>query len=211
MHTDFRSTCRRQGLERLLSADHGEDHPPHLPRRRRLDAVVAAPGHHRGREPVTRQFHRAQFRRQPRRQPVLVLLGIRPKPVRRPDLTPVPLDRLALQVVVRPRSGRNLHLLGHVLHRGGRHLLDRLREPGLHLEELQQQSEPEPGRPGLVPHPLHVVFEQRPDLDQVLRLPVLPHPRSSTPARDHSFSSTRRPARGNDDHNSHAALHICSP
>src|SRR4051812_43089517 len=51
----------------------------------------------------------------------------------------------------------------------------RLREPGLHLEELQQQREAEPGRPGLVPHSLHVVFEQRPALDQVPRLPVLPH------------------------------------
>ena len=77
--------------------------PPHLPGRRRLDVVVAAPGHDRGRQPVPRQFHRAQLGGQPRGQPVLVLLGVRAEPVRRPDFAPMPLDRLALPVVLRPR------------------------------------------------------------------------------------------------------------
>jgi hypothetical protein len=166
----------RAAEEPLLEVpDRLADQPPHLPGCWRFDVVVAATGGHRGFQPVPGQLHRAQFGGQPPSQPVLVLLGVRAEPVRRPDLTQMPLDRLALPVVVRPRLRRHLHLLSHVLHCGGRYLLGRPREPGLHLEELQQQCEPEPGRPGLGPHPLHIVFEQRSDLDQVLRLQVLPH------------------------------------
>jgi hypothetical protein len=36
--------------------------------------------------------------------------------------------------------------------------------------------------PDLFRTPLHVVFEQRPDLDQVLRFPVLSHALASSPA-----------------------------
>ncbi len=144
--------------------------------RGQLQPPVTALGNHRRRQPISRQLHRTQFSGQPLGQPILVLLGVRPEPVRFPNLLTVSLDPVALPVVVRPRPGGDLHLLGNVLHRRGGHLLRGLREPGLHLEKLEQQREAQPGRPGLVPHLLHVVFEQRPDLDQVFRLPVLPHP-----------------------------------
>ncbi len=98
---------------------------------------------------------RAQLSSQPPGQPFLVLLGVRPEPVRSPDLLAMPLDPITLPVGRRPRLRRHLHLLGHALHRGGRNFPGRLRQPGLHLEELQQQREPEPGRPPRVP----VAFE----------------------------------------------------
>ncbi|GAA2569796.1 hypothetical protein GCM10010398_69690 [Streptomyces fimbriatus] len=44
------------------------------------------------------------------------------------------------------------------------------------LEGLQQQGEPRPVRPRLVPQPLLALLRQRPDLDQALRLPPLPPP-----------------------------------
>lgn len=157
------------GLEVLDRLAH---QPPDLPRGWRLDVVVATPGHHRRHEPIPRQLHRTQLSG----QPLLVLLGDRPEPVRRSDFLAVPLDPVALPVVVHPCPGGHLHLLGHILHRCPGHLLGGLREPGLYLEKFEQQGETQPGRSGLVPYLLHVVFEQRPDLDQVFRLPVLPHP-----------------------------------
>ncbi len=95
-----------------------------------------------------------------------------------PDLHPVAADRPTRPVVRGELLRSHLHLLSHVRHRRRRDLLCALREPGLHLEELQQQREPQPVRPGLVPQPLLVVVQQRPDLDQVLRLPVLTHAQS---------------------------------
>lgn len=53
---------QRAAAEPLLEVlDRPAHQPPHLSGRRRLDAVVAAPGHHGGHEPVTRQLHRAQL------------------------------------------------------------------------------------------------------------------------------------------------------
>ncbi|CAK7288093.1 hypothetical protein SGPA1_51059 [Streptomyces misionensis JCM 4497] len=161
----------------LEGADRRPHQPGDTPRRRRLQPVLAAAGHDRLRQPVAVQLHPAQLDRQPLGQLGLVLLGALTEAERAPDLHPVPLDRPPRPVVRGPLLGGHLHLLGDVRHRRRRDLLGVLREPGLHLEELQQQREPQPVSPRLVPQPLLVLLQQRPDLDQVLRLPLLPHPR----------------------------------
>jgi hypothetical protein len=58
------------------------------------------------------------------------------------------------------------------------------REPGLQLEELQHQPEPEPRRPGLVRQQGELLLIQRPALDQLFQLPLTPHlfSRSTTKA-----------------------------
>lgn len=66
----------------------------------------------------------------------------------------------------------NADLLGDVLHRLERNLLGVERKPRYDLEELQQQREPEPCRPGLVAHQSPVLTDQRPRPHQLIRLPL---------------------------------------
>jgi hypothetical protein len=74
--------------------------------------------------------------------------------------------------------------------RGTRSLLAAARHAGaetaLQLEELQQRHEPEPRRAALVRQQTAITVQQRPACDQLLRLPLAPHPhqhRGSGPDR----------------------------
>jgi hypothetical protein len=117
----------------------------------------------------------AQLDRQPLGELGLVLLGAVTEAERAPDLRAVPLDRPPRPVVRGPFLRRHLHLLGDVRHRRYRDLPGVLREPGLHLEELQQQREPQPVRPRLVPQPLLVpVAASRPRSGPQVPTPAAP-------------------------------------
>ncbi len=117
------------------------------PRGWRLQPVVAAAGHHRLREPVPVQLHPAQLDLQPLGELGLVLLGALTEAERAPDLHSVPLDRPPRPVVRGPLLGGHPHLLSDVRHRRYRDIPGVLREPGLHLEELQQGARTPTGSP----------------------------------------------------------------
>jgi hypothetical protein len=86
------------------------------------------------------------------------------------DLRPVVLDRAA-SPLVEPELGRlDTDVPGHELDRLARELAAAARKPAGPDVELQQQREPEPGRPTLArdQHPL--VIQQRPVLDQLIEI-----------------------------------------
>jgi hypothetical protein len=121
------------------------------------------------------QLDRADLLGRPCGELVLIAAGGLAEPECRPDLLPVVLDRSSRPRVRRDRRRWDLDLAGDVLHRAGRKLINVPREPGLDLEELQQQREAQPGRAGLVAHQRPVRAEQGPRLDQLLRRPLAAH------------------------------------
>ena len=144
----------------------------------------AAPLPKRRRQPPPGSFHRADLGGQPRRPPLLIRFARRAGPERLADLRPVVLDRPRRPRVLPERRRADLHKRGHVLHRGGRHLLRVSREAALDLVELQHQGKAQPGRSGLVAHHLPVTIEQRPRADQIFRFPLSLHALSKATALD---------------------------
>jgi len=96
-----------------------------------------------------------------------------------PDLRPVILDR-APGPLIEPQVNRlDTDLLGDERHRLIRQLPAAAGKPAAADVELQQQHEPQPGRPALAGHQLALVIEQDPVLDQLLEIHRPSHGRPS--------------------------------
>ena len=108
------------------------------------------------------QLDRTNVASQPVRPAILVGERWLAETKRLTHLRPVVLDRPPGPVIARKVSGGDAELLGDERHRGRRQLAAVAREPGLKLEELQEQPEPEACRPGLVGHQLPVSVNERP-------------------------------------------------
>jgi len=67
---------------------------------------------------------------------------------------------------------------GHELHRRRRQLTASAGEPSMRGEELQQQGKTQLGRRALARHPLQIVADQRPPLDQLVLIQLPRHPRT---------------------------------
>jgi len=99
-------------------------------------------------------------------QPVsqLVLIGASelPKPEHIPDLGAVIFDRPAAEAIRRQLTRVHLDLLGYVCHCSSGKFGSIPREPGFDLEKLQDQTETQSRRSGLVADQIPVLTDQRP-------------------------------------------------
>ncbi len=150
-----------------------------------LDPLGATPHQHRLSQPVLTQLDRADLVGQPPSQLVLVTAGELTEAERSPDLSTVIFNRAGTPRVTAELLGVHADLLGDVANRLWRNFFGIPRKPGLDLEELQQQGEPEPGRPGLVAYQPSVVTDQRPRFHQLIRSPLALHTRTLSSA-DHT-------------------------
>jgi hypothetical protein len=141
----------------------------------RLDAVGAAAGQQRFPQPLVRRLHRDDLGGKPEDQLLLVSAAGLPEPQGPADLRSVVLDRATGPRVAGEKRRVHLDLPRQVVHRRRRHLAGVPRKACLQLEELQQRREAKPCGTGLVADQAPVALDERPALDQLLRLPVSPH------------------------------------
>jgi hypothetical protein len=165
--------------QQLLTLVQRRAHDPvDTPRCGRLDAFLATLHEQVGTHLIRPAFSLSHVRDQPIGE--LVGIGHRAltEPQRFTDLGAVALDAAPRPVVKPQIRRRNPQLLGHELHRRRRQLTASAGEPSMRGEELQQQGRTQLGRRALARHPLQVVADQRPPLDQLVLIQLPRHPRT---------------------------------
>src|SRR6266542_2209052 len=156
-------------------------HPLDAAGSRWLQPASAAPGQQRFPQPLLAQLDRADLLGQPAGKLVLVADRLLPEAERSVDLRAVALDRPARPVVGAERARIDLDLPGDIVDRGFGQLAA-AGEAAFEIEVLEDQGKAKARRAGLVAHQPPVVGDQRPAVDQLLRLPVPPHHTTSLPA-----------------------------
>jgi hypothetical protein len=157
--------------QRLLSLVQGRADDPVAPALgRRLDLPGAAPGQQFLPHPVGPPLGLADAGGQPPGELAGVLGGALPEPQVPADLRPVVFDRAA-RPFVEPEIGCwHADLAGDERHRVVIQLGPAAREPARPGVELQQQREPQPGRPALPGDQLPLVRQQGPVVGQLVQV-----------------------------------------
>ena len=127
-------------------------------------------------DPVSAALGLADAGGQPFGELAAVLGAALPEPEVAADLRPVVLGRVPGPLIETKVGGGDAGLPGDELHRVVGQLRPPAREPAGACVELQQQREPQPGRPALPGGQLPLIVEQRPVLDQLVQ--VHPHHRA---------------------------------
>ena len=159
---------RRQRLLGLVQSR--ADDPVAAARGRRLDLLRAALGQQFLPHPVGPPFGLADAGGQPLGELAGVLGGALPEPQVAADLRPVVFDRAARPLVESEIGGRHADLAGDERDRVVIQLGPAAREPARPGVELQQQREPQPGRPALHGDQLPLVLQQGPVVDQLVQV-----------------------------------------
>jgi hypothetical protein len=163
--------------ERLVGLVQGRaDDPVAAARGRRLDPLGAAPGQQFPADPVSAALGLADAGGQPFGELAAVLGAALPEPEVAAGLRPVVVERVPGSLIETKVGGGDAGLPGDELHRVAGQLRPPAREPAGAWVELQQQREPQPGRPALPGGQLPLIVEQRPVLDQLVQ--VHPHHRA---------------------------------